>query len=178
MIGENHTKLASDIGSRPDLETLGPFRWSPPPAPSWNLVDSDNAEIGSRDFAGRPHIIIFYLGHGCLHCAEQLQKFGPHVGEFEAAGIEMIAISSDPREGLKKSIEDYGGEMPFKYLVSDEDQGVFKKFRAFDDFENQPLHGTFLVDERGDDSLAGYQLRTVHGPRVPPQRGSTVAGSK
>ena len=26
---------------------------------------------------------------------------------------------------------------------------VFKKYRAYDDFENQPLHGTYLIDSRG-----------------------------
>ncbi len=141
--------IATDIGERPELDTLGPFRWSPSPAPSWNLADSNDSEISSSEFAGHPHIIIFYLGHGCLHCAEQLQKFGPHVAEFEAAGIEMVAISSDEKAGLAKSIENYEGEMPFKNLVSDQELEVFKKFRAYDDFEDQPLHGTFLVDGRG-----------------------------
>jgi len=26
---------------------------------------------------------------------------------------------------------------------------TFKAYRAFDDFENQALHGTFIIDERG-----------------------------
>ncbi|MEO1984306.1 MAG: hypothetical protein ABGZ24_27635 [Fuerstiella sp.] len=34
-------------------------------------------------------------------------------------------------------------------LVSDADLNVFKKYRCYDDFENQPLHGTFLVDGEG-----------------------------
>jgi hypothetical protein len=38
--------------------------------------------------------------------------------------------------------------MPIR-LASDEPMNVFKKFRAFDDFEDQPLHGTFLVDGAG-----------------------------
>jgi peroxiredoxin len=141
--------VPSDVGFRPALDTLGPFRWSPSPAPSWSLVDANNTEIGSQDFLGRPYIIIFYLGHGCLHCAEQLEAFGPRLGDFEAAGIEFVAISSDDREGLTKSIEQYNGVIPFKRLVSDEKLKVFKSFRAYDDFEQQPLHGTFLIDSRG-----------------------------
>ncbi|MDE0934732.1 MAG: peroxiredoxin family protein [Mariniblastus sp.] len=139
---------AADIGFRPPLESLGPFRWSPSPAPQWNLTDSQNQSVGSSDFAGQPYIAIFYLGHGCLHCAEQLQAFGPRVSDFEKSGIELIAISSDDQDGLLKSIEDAGTGSPIR-LASDSNHEIFRKFRSFDDFENQPLHGTFLVDGMG-----------------------------
>ncbi len=139
---------AADIGFRPPLESLGPFRWSPSPAPQWSLTDSENQTIGSDDFIGQPYIAIFYLGHGCLHCAEQLQAFGPRVADFEKNGIKMIAISTDDQNGLLKSIEDAGTGSPIR-LASDAEHEIFRKFRAFDDFENQPLHGTFLIDGMG-----------------------------
>ncbi len=139
---------AADIGFRPPLESLGPFRWSPSPAPKWSLTDSENQTVGSDDFIGQPYIAIFYLGHGCLHCAEQLQAFGPRVADFEKNGIKMIAISTDDQNGLLKSIEDAGTGSPIR-LASDAEHEIFRKFRAFDDFENQPLHGTFLIDGMG-----------------------------
>lgn len=139
---------AADIGFRPPLESLGPFRWSPSPAPQWSLKDSENQTVGSEDFIGQPYIAIFYLGHGCLHCAEQLQAFGPRVADFEKKGINMIAISTDDQSGLLKSIEDAGTGSPIR-LASDAEHEIFRKFRAFDDFENQPLHGTFLIDGMG-----------------------------
>ena len=40
------------------------------------------------------------------------------------------------------------GEFPFP-LVSDAELRIFKAYRVFDDFENQPLHGTFLIDRDG-----------------------------
>jgi peroxiredoxin len=139
---------AVDLGFRPSLDSLGPFRWSPPAAPNWSLKDSDNKTVDSNSFAGQPHLVIFYLGHGCLHCAEQLQAFAPRVGDFENAGIKMLAISTDGPKGLQQSIEDAGQEMPIR-LASDEANEVFKRFRAYDDFEDQPLHGTFLIDGAG-----------------------------
>ena len=139
---------AVDIGFRPPLESLGPFRWSPSPAPEWSLTDSENKTVGSDDFVGQPYIAIFYLGHGCLHCAEQLQAFGPRVADFEKIGVKMIAISTDDQNGLLKSIEDAGTGSPIR-LASDSKHEIFKQFRAFDDFENQPLHGTFLIDGMG-----------------------------
>ena len=139
---------ASDLGFRPPLDSLGPFRWSPSPAPQWSLKDSTGKLASSSDYRGQPHLLIFYLGHGCLHCAEQLQAFAPRVEDFEDAGIKMIAISTDDRKGLLQSIEDFSGEMPIR-LASDDKNKVFKKFRAFDDFEDKPLHGTFLIDGEG-----------------------------
>jgi len=33
--------------------------------------------------------------------------------------------------------------------MSDANQTAFKDFRCWDDFEDQPLHGTFLIDGSG-----------------------------
>jgi alkyl hydroperoxide reductase subunit AhpC len=34
-------------------------------------------------------------------------------------------------------------------LVADPEREVFRSYRAFDGFENEPLHGVFLVDSAG-----------------------------
>jgi alkyl hydroperoxide reductase subunit AhpC len=34
-------------------------------------------------------------------------------------------------------------------VVADPELRVFRAYRAFDDFENKPLHGTFLIDGEG-----------------------------
>jgi peroxiredoxin len=139
----------NDVGVRPSLDSLGPFRWRPSPALDWSLKDAAGGNHALADYRGRPVVVIFFLGHGCLHCAEQLQKFAGAHREFEAAGLALIAISSDDEAGLKKSIENYkGGPLPIP-LVSDPSLSTFKAYRCYDDFENQPLHGTFLIDPQG-----------------------------
>ncbi len=50
------------------------------------------------------------------------------------------------KKTLEKSKE--GGTFPFP-IVSDATLETFKSYRAYDDFENTPLHGSFLVDGRG-----------------------------
>lgn len=142
------TAPPADVGERPDLDSLGPFRWQPMPAQEWSLPESDGRLRALKDFQGRPVVVIFYLGYGCLHCAEQLQSFAASAAEFRAAGIDLIAISTDNRKDLQQSLDNYKAGMPFP-LVSDESLEVFKAWRAFDDFENVPLHGTFLVDGHG-----------------------------
>ena len=140
---------AEDLGKQPPLQELGPFRWSPPPAPDWLLSDSKGKLHSLRDYRGRPVIMVFYLGYGCLHCAEQLQALAPRVKDFQEAGISLIAVSSDNLDGLEKSQENYDGErIPFP-LVANPSHDVFKSFRAYDDFEDLPLHGTYLIDGDG-----------------------------
>lgn len=141
-----------DIGVRPALESLGPLRWSPQAAPNWELADHEG-KIRSllTDYAGQPVIVIFYLGHGCLHCVEQLQTFAPMAKEFEAAGIKLVGISTDTPEKLRESVKLFTaaeGAFPIP-LYTDEAKEAFKAFRCHDDFENRAMHGTFLIDGGG-----------------------------
>lgn len=141
-------KIAPDVGNRPNLDSLGPFRWTPSAAPDWELSGMSGRTVSLREYRGKPIVLIFYLGAGCPHCIEQLNAFKPLTGEFAAAGISLVAISTDSVEGLNATFEKTNLTPEFP-LVSDQDLGVFRKYRAFDDFENKPLHGTFLVDGAG-----------------------------
>lgn len=141
------TKFPPDFGKRPPLDSIGPMRWQPTPGPSWTLPAADGKAINSSDFAGKPTLVIFYLGYGCPHCMEQVAKFGAELKKFKDAGLQIVAISTDTREALAKSLS---GDTKIAFPVaSDPKFAVFKSYRAFDDFENQPLHGTFLIDARG-----------------------------
>lgn len=139
----------TDVGIRPPLDSLGPFRWRPSAAPDWALKDAADKQYSLQDYRGKPVVVLFYLGSGCLHCAQQLQAFAPKTQEFAAAGISLIAISTDDQNGLKKSVENYtAGTFPFP-LVSNTGLEVFKQYRAFDDFENVPLHAVYFIDGDG-----------------------------
>jgi peroxiredoxin len=143
-------KPTSDVGDRPALDTLGPFRWQPSRAPDFVLRDSDNDKISLKDYRGKPLLVIFYLGHGCVHCIEQLNLFAPTASDYKEAGISLLAVSTDSVEGLKKTLEKSKSEDGFPFpLVSNESLDVFKAYRAYDDFEKMPLHGTFLIDGNG-----------------------------
>lgn len=138
-----------DVGERPALDSLGPYLWSPPVAPEWTATDATGAPRSHAEFAGKPKILLFYLGAGCLHCTEQLQAFRKQHGEFAKRGIDLIGLSTDNVADLKASLDKFAPEtFPFP-LLSDHGLAAFKAFRAHDDFENQPLHGTFLVDAEG-----------------------------
>jgi peroxiredoxin len=141
--------VANDVGDRPPLDSLGPIHWQPAAASDWSAGDGRGGRVSMSNYRGRPVVLIFYLGYQCLHCAEQLQAFAPLTKEFEEAGISLAALSTDDDAGLAKSIENYkSGAFPF-VLASDPGMAAFKAFRAFDDFESRPLHGTFLIDANG-----------------------------
>ncbi len=132
------------------MDSLGPFRWEPVTAPAWALEDERGAVHSSKDYAGSSVLLIFYLGSGCVHCIEQLNSFGPFADRFRESGFPIVAVSTDSREKLGKTLEkakERGG-FPFP-VVADPDLTTFKAFGAYDDFEEQPLHGTFLIDGRG-----------------------------
>src|SRR5207244_978151 len=60
------------------------------------------------------------------HCNRQLAALDGVAARFRAAGIEPVVIAWDPAQ-----------------------REVFRAYRAFDDFEDQPLHGTYLVSADG-----------------------------
>ncbi|MDF1787618.1 MAG: redoxin domain-containing protein [Verrucomicrobiales bacterium] len=139
-----------DLIDRPDLDDLGPFRWSPSAAPEWQFSQANGEVIDSTKFSNKPVLVIYYLGRGCAHCMEQLNAFAPEADKYREAGIEIVAVSTDTVEGLAKTFQQGEGENPFPFpLVSDAENVGFKAFRAYDEFEDQALHGTFLVDGTG-----------------------------
>jgi peroxiredoxin len=140
---------AADVGVRPPLDSLGPFRWQPYVAANWTLPATDGAPKSLESYRGRPVVVIFFLGSGCLHCVEQLQAFAPKAEEFKAAGIDLVAISMDDQDGLKKSLASYKpGVLPIP-LLADPQLTAFKAYGCYDDFEKKTLHGTFFIDPTG-----------------------------
>ncbi len=136
---------AKDLGERPPLESLGPFRWEPNQASSWEAKLPDGTPTHSKELSGRPRLVVFYLGFGCLHCMEQLHALSPKLEAFQEAGIEIIAISTEDSETLTTGIDDFDKPISIP-LIADPEHAVFKSYRCWDDFEDQPLHGTFLID--------------------------------
>jgi peroxiredoxin len=140
----------ADSGVRPELASLGPFRWQPTAAPSWSLPDGGGKPVALADFHGQPVLVVFYLGSGCRHCIEQLNVFSPIAREFADAGIKIVAVSTDSPDGLFRTFVQASASEGFPFpILADPSLEAFKAYGAFDDFERMPLHGTFLVDGAG-----------------------------
>ena len=140
----------TDVGERPTLDAIGPFRWSPSPAIDWSLPAPGEKTLSLSEYRGKSVVVIFYLGAGCLHCVEQLQKFAPRVNDFQQAGISIVGISTEDLPSLTTAVTNFSKDKPFPIpLATDPELKTFKAYRAYDDFEKVPLHATFLIDGTG-----------------------------
>jgi peroxiredoxin len=117
-------------------------------APGWSLTDATGKPASLAQFKGRPLVLIFYQGASCLHCVTQLNSFAEKAKEFANSGIAVVGIGTDSPEVLKDLAASYqDGGFPFP-LLSDPKLDAFKAYRCVD-FNNKPLHGTFLIDAQG-----------------------------
>jgi peroxiredoxin/tetratricopeptide (TPR) repeat protein len=134
---------------RVDLDTVGPLAWASYPAEPFTTIDTEGNAFALSDHRGKNVLILFFLGGKCAHCQQQLQTFAKEMKALERLNTELVAVSTDDLDAakrLKASDPDIKFPMPF---LPDPKLEVFKLYRSHDDFENQPLHGTFLVDARG-----------------------------
>ncbi len=143
-------EAAADTGERPQLDELGPFRWTPVDAPDFALPGPDGTLTTLAARRGKPTLLVFFLGFGCVHCVEQLQALAPAQDRFAAEGIDLLTIGTDTVEQLTTS---FGGREPeHRYefpVLADPELDVFRRYRCYDDFEKMALHGTFLLDADG-----------------------------
>jgi peroxiredoxin len=106
----------------------------------------DGNGVSNKDYTGKPTLLIFYVGHHCTHCMEQLRTFEPLAAEFTKQGINIVALSPDSVEDLPKANKwsKTKGGFPMKLVSAD--VATFRNYRAHDDFEQFPLHAVALVD--------------------------------
>jgi peroxiredoxin len=145
----------TDSGVRPaDLSQFGPMHWHPPAAPVFEAIDLDAKPVKSSDFTSKkPTLFMFYLGHECGHCVEQMQAFAKTAADFEKAGIQLVGVTIEPSPVAKniRSKLNLKKDAPLPFpILCDSSLEAFKKVRAYDDFEKDTLHATILVDTAGN----------------------------
>ena len=131
------------------FDKLGPLLWSPNVAEAIALKDTEGKPWSLADHKGRTVVVLFFLGGKCPHCMQQLQEFGKEVEALKKLNTDVVAISTDDLDAsraLKANKEGVKFPMP---ILADPKLDRFHAYRAFDDFEGVPLHGTFLIDAKG-----------------------------
>ena len=98
-------------------------------------------------------LVIFFLGGKCAHCMQQLQLFGKEYEALKQRNVETVAISTDDLDAAKSLKNNKDGIKFPMPILADPKLELFKLYRAYDDFENAPLHGTFLIDVAGQRPL-------------------------
>ncbi len=94
-------------------------------APDFTLLDahSDPAKPTSITLSqlakSQPVLLIFYLGYSCPRCMESLRELDEYKAQFDATGVQIVAIGPNTVEELRNSIEQYG-DFPFPMLSDPE----------------------------------------------------------
>jgi len=131
-----------------DQTSLGELRWKPSQATLFTLPDLNGTPFNLDIAAENPILVLFYLGSKCQHCVEQMGKFTALHEEFQKANLTIVTVSTETGDEIKKACEsDPKKNFPF-IMLADPAKKVFKQFRCWDDFEEAPLHGTFLIDAK------------------------------
>jgi peroxiredoxin len=135
-----------------ELDGIGPERWRPAPAAAFRLPRADGPDLTLAGLRGKPFLLVFFLGFGCVHCVDQLDSLAPRAAEFEAAGIPIVTVGTDTLDQVRASHQRAleADEPPFPFPVaSDPELVAFRQWGCFDEFEATALHGTFLIDGDG-----------------------------
>ena len=97
----------------------------------------------------------FFLGVTCPFCLSQIEAFRDFLPEFQKEGVEMISITTDDTKMLSRALgPSKSSKMrvlsPFPFeVLADPELVTFKEYGVFDQFENGPMHGTFLISSEG-----------------------------
>jgi peroxiredoxin len=111
-------------------------------ADKWQLSDQDGNVQSLEDFRGEPLVMLFFLGHDCLVCLEQLEAMKAAHSAFETAGVNVVALSPD-------TVEDLAGMQDFPFaLLSDADRSVFGSY-GVKDGDGEPTHAVVIIDGGG-----------------------------
>jgi FtsP/CotA-like multicopper oxidase with cupredoxin domain/peroxiredoxin len=113
-------------------------------APDFSLPDAEGRRHGLQELGGKPAVVFFFKGYGCLHCTRQVAAFSEAYRSFAEKGIQIIGITSDTVEILKDASRSYSCPFP---LLADPEGVAFARFGCVSD--SGVRHGTFSLDAKG-----------------------------
>lgn len=127
----------------------------------WNL-----AAESPRTFT----LLVFYRGHHCPLCKKQLQEIEAIHDEFEAAGIRVVAISSNPQDLAERTAKEWElNRLTLAYGLSFDEARKWGLFVSAAISDGEPAQftepGLFLVDPDG--VLYGSIVQTMPFARPP-----------
>ncbi|MBI2704970.1 MAG: peroxiredoxin [Actinobacteria bacterium] len=135
-------------------------------APDFELKSPDNEVVKLSSFRGnKPVLLVFYPFTFTGVCEGELCRIRDDFSQFEAAGVQVLAVSCDSKNAQRVWTEQLG----FPYLVLSDFWPHGAAARAFGVF-NEALgcanRATFLIDKSGVvvDTFATDNLGTARDP--------------
>ena len=112
------------------------------------LTDHNSRTVRLNRYAGRHKLLVvfYYAPDGADH-SPQIMGLREHYAELRRTGAEILPISPTQAPFNRKAIE-RAGKFPF-VLISDPACTQFRQWGLYDQAENRPLNGVFVVDRAG-----------------------------
>lgn len=86
--------------------------------PNWDAPLVGGGEITiPEDLADGWAGVLFYRGHWCPYCRQQLTDFQAHLDAFREQNISVVALSADPEDQAELTVERHGLEFPVAYGI-------------------------------------------------------------
>lgn len=119
------------------------------PAPPFSLKDQDRNDVTLADFTGTRNVaLVFYPFTFTGVCEGELCALRDDLARYEAANVQVIAISCDSPFVHKRWADDMGYGFP---LLADHwpHGAVAKSYDTFNDALGCANRSTFLIDTEG-----------------------------
>jgi len=110
-------------------------------APDFALLDAEGKNYTLAELEGKPSVVFFFKGHGCLHCVRQVAAFTEHYESFSKRGIQVIGVTSDTADALRDALTSFPCPFP---ILADPEGIAFAKFSCVNAGGTQ--HGTFVLN--------------------------------
>jgi len=133
-------------------------------APSFELLNQDNALVSLESYRGKKVIVYFYPAASTPGCTKEACDFNDNLNPLKAAGYSVVGISPD----LTKKLAKFHNDQDLNFdLLSDPELEIHKAFGAYGkksmygrEYEGV-LRSTFVVDEGGKITLALYNVKAT-----------------
>lgn len=119
------------------------------PAPGFTLQDQNGADVSLSDFAGEKAVaLVFYPFTFTGICEGELCALRDDLGRYEAAGVQVLAVSCDSKNSQKVWAEQEGYTFP---LLSDfwPHGATAQAYGVFNEAVGCANRATFLIGRDG-----------------------------
>lgn len=145
------------------------------------VSDLDNNDVNLVDrVSDKPwKMIVVYRGQHCPKCTEQLNELATMHDDFASAGVEVIAVSGDSEEQLKKHLEKIDVNFPLYYNLTIEqmtDLGLYISEPRSDAETDHPFAEPCIVVLNEDNQV--QMLDKSNSPFVRPSLKQLLGGIK
>ncbi len=83
-------------------------------APDFTVLDTDGNAITKADYSGKILILDFWSST-CTGCIDKLKEYKPIIAEYEAKGVELVAVSRDTKPEVAAAS---AKQHEFEYLIA------------------------------------------------------------